>query len=157
MIMADSRSELSMDEILSSIKKIIADEDRVKPGSPRKQAATSRTPAAPQIPAEEEILELTQTAEMGDDPDNLLDSRNDGANDLLDDGKAQSLARSFSTLQTLAEPGVAPQIVRSGETSLEGLARELMRPMLKEWLDSNLPGIVESMVEREIARITKKG
>ena len=57
----------------------------------------------------------------------------------------------------VSEPGVAPQIVRSGETSLEGLTRELMKPMLKEWLDTNLPDIVEAMVAREIERITKKG
>jgi cell pole-organizing protein PopZ len=76
---------------------------------------------------------------------------------LLDDGKAKNLRHSFSALQTLSEPGVAPQIVRSGETSLEGLTRELLRPMLKDWLDTHLPPIVEAMVEREITRITKKG
>jgi uncharacterized protein len=76
---------------------------------------------------------------------------------LLDDNKARSLRHSFSALQTLSEPGVAPQIVRSGETSLEGLTRDLLRPMLKDWLDTNLPPIVEAMVEREINRITKKG
>jgi cell pole-organizing protein PopZ len=58
----------------------------------------------------------------------------------------------------LAEPGVAPQIVRSGETSLEGLTRELLRPALAEWLDKNLPPLVERMVAAEIARIVgKKG
>ena len=76
---------------------------------------------------------------------------------MLDDGKAQSLRQSFSVLQTLTEPGVAPQIVRSGETSLEGMVRDMLRPMLKDWLDSNLPNIVEAMVAREIERITKKG
>ncbi len=130
-----------MDEILSSIKRIIADEDRSKPVA----ASRKTTRAAPVQEEPEEILELTQTAE--DDDTDIL----------LDDNKAQSLRHSFSALQTLAEPGVQPQIVRSGETSLEGLVRDMMRPMLKDWLDSNLPGIVESMVEREIARITKKG
>jgi cell pole-organizing protein PopZ len=148
--MADSRSELSMDEILSSIKKIIADEDRAKP-------AVAKTPVKPavvvpeQSVADEEVLELTEAAEPAFDA--LDDTKSEV---LLDDNKARSLRHSFSTLQTLAEPGVAPQIVRSGETSLEGLTRELMRPMLKDWLDSHLPGIVEAMVEREIARITKK-
>jgi uncharacterized protein len=60
-------------------------------------------------------------------------------------------------LKTLAEPGAQPQIVRSGETSLEGLTRDLLRPMLKEWLDAKLPGLVEAMVAKEIERITKKG
>jgi len=46
--------------------------------------------------------------------------------------------------------------VRSGETSLEGLTRDLLRPMLSEWLDTNLPGMVERMVRDEIARIAGK-
>ena len=56
----------------------------------------------------------------------------------------------------MAEPRAAPQIVRSGETSLEGLARELLRPALSEWLEKNLPALVEKMVAAEIARIVGK-
>ena len=137
--MAEGRNEPSMDEILSSIKRIIADDERIRPAARRVPKAT---------PAEDDnegILELTQTA--GDEAEDVL----------LDDHKAQSLRHSFSALQTLSEPGVAPQIVRSGETSLESLTRDLLRPMLKDWLDNNLPPIVEAMVEREITRITKKG
>jgi hypothetical protein len=137
--MADGRSEPSMDEILSSIKRIIADDDRNRPATKRAAKLVSSGDD------EHEVLELTET------DDNSSDEV------LLDDEKAQSLRHSFSALQTLSEPGVAPQIVRSGETSLEGLTRELLRPMLKDWLDNNLPPIVEAMVEREITRITKKG
>jgi cell pole-organizing protein PopZ len=136
--MADNRSEPSMDEILSSIKRIIADDDRSRPATKRAKSVAREE--------EEEVLELTAADENALSEDSLLD-----------DGKAQSLRHSFSALQTLSEPGVAPQIVRSGETSLEGLTRELLRPMLKDWLDTHLPPIVEAMVEREITRITKKG
>ena len=135
--MADNRSEPSMDEILSSIKRIIADDDRSRPATKRAKSVARE---------EEEVLELTTADENA-----IAEDR------LLDDGKAQNLRHSFSALQTLSEPGVAPQIVRSGETSLEGLTRELLRPMLKDWLDTHLPPIVEAMVEREITRITKKG
>ncbi len=128
-----------MEAILSSIKKIIADEDRSRAISPRRAPRESRR----EENDDEDVLELTDAAADEED--------------LLDTGKAQSLRQSFSVLQTLSEPGVAPQIVRSGETSLEGLTRDLMRPMLKEWLDANLPDIVEAMVAREIERITKKG
>ena len=49
-------------------------------------------------------------------------------------------SENLAALALLAEPGAAkPQIVRSGETSLEGLTRELLRPVLAEWLDKNLP------------------
>jgi len=137
--MADNRSEPSMDEILSSIKRIIADDDRSRP-------ATKRAKSAAREEEQEEVLELTTAEENAISEDRLLD-----------DSKAQNLRHSFSALQTLSEPGAAPQIVRSGETSLEGLTRELLRPMLKDWLDTHLPPIVEAMVEREITRITKKG
>ena len=140
--MAEGRSEPSMDEILSSIKRIIADDDRIRP-------APRRAPKAAPVEDEDAILELTE-AEADAGPDENEDV-------LLDDNKAQSLRHSFSTLQTLSEPGAAPQIVRSGETSLESLTRDLLRPMLKDWLDTNLPPIVEAMVDREITRITKKG
>jgi cell pole-organizing protein PopZ len=135
--MAEDRSEPSMEAILSSIKKIIAEDDRV---ITRARATRAAAPRKDEIEAEEDVLELTEAAE-----------------ELLDDHKAQSLAQSFSVLKTLAEPGAAPQIVRSGETSLEGLTRELLRPMLKNWLDTNLPVLVEGMVAKEIERITKKG
>ncbi len=135
--MAEDRSEPSMEAILSSIKKIIAEDDRV---ITRARASRAAAPKKDEIEAEEDVLELTETAD-----------------ELLDDHKAQSLAQSFSVLKTLAEPGTAPQIVRSGETSLEGLTRELLRPMLKEWLDAKLPVLVEGMVAKEIERITKKG
>jgi uncharacterized protein len=158
--MADSRSELSMDEILSSIKKIIADEDRAKPAAPRKINKPAENIQAENDPlaTNKEILELTEAAQSSEKQyDDYTDDAVDAPEVLLDDSKARSLRHSFSALQTLAEPGVAPQIVRSGETSLEGMTRELLRPMLKDWLDNNLPNIVEAMVEREIARITKKG
>ena len=106
--MADNRSEPSMDEILSSIKRIIADDDRSRPATKRAKSAARE---------EEEVLELTTADENA-----ISEGR------LLDDSKAQNLRHSFSALQTLSEPGVAPQIVRSGETSLEGLTRELLRP-----------------------------
>lgn len=140
--MAEGRSEPSMDEILSSIKRIIADEDRARPGKRPVRTAAQET-------QDDDVLELTEAA--GD-----IDS-GDSEESLLDDAKAQSLRHSFSALQTLSEPGATPQIVRSGETSLEGMVRDMLRPVLKEWLDTNLPAIVEAMVEREITRITKKG
>jgi len=138
--MADGRNEPSMDEILASIKRIIADEDHNRPVT--KRAAKSAVPDVTQ----DEVLELTDADEKA------------GAGEvLLDNNKAQSLRHSFSALQTLSEPGAAPQIVRSGETSLEELTRDLLRPILKDWLDTHLPPIVEAMVEREITQITKKG
>ena len=132
-----------MEEILSSIKRIIADDEPAS-AAPTKKAPAQKKEAAK--PKDSEVLELTENDAVAENSEQLLDN-----------GKAEILARSFSTLQTLSEPGASPQVVRSGETSLESLTRELMKPMLKDWLDDNLPQIVEAMVEREISRITKKG
>ena len=66
------------------------------------------------------------------------------------------MQENLAALAMLSEPPAKPQIVRSGETSLEGLAREMLRPMLAEWLDKNLPPMVEDLVRQEIARIVKK-
>ncbi|WP_045319374.1 DUF2497 domain-containing protein, partial [Brevundimonas abyssalis] len=41
--------------------------------------------------------------------------------------------------------------------SLEDIVRELLRPMLKDWLDANLPGIVEREVRAEVERISRQG
>ena len=77
---------------------------------------------------------------------------------LTTESAARSMRDSLAALAMIAEPGAPPQIVRSGETSLEGLVRDLLRPMLAEWLDRNLPEIVERLVKAEIARIAgKKG
>ena len=75
---------------------------------------------------------------------------------LLSASSRDSMRDNLATLALLAEPGSPPQIVRSGETSLEGLVREMLRPMLAEWLDTNLPPMVEDLVRQEIARIVKK-
>jgi uncharacterized protein len=45
--------------------------------------------------------------------------------------------------------------VRTQQPSLEDLARETLRPMLKSWLDENLPGVVERMVQVEIERVIR--
>lgn len=56
------------------------------------------------------------------------------------------------SLSTLSAMLVKPQA--GGDNTLEALVRELLRPMMKQWLDTNLPGLVETMVAKEIARIT---
>ncbi|WP_374599472.1 DUF2497 domain-containing protein [Sphingosinicella sp.] len=60
-------------------------------------------------------------------------------------------SESFSALSSMRLRGDG-----TGPETLEGLVREMLQPMLKGWLDANLPEIVEQMVAREIARITRK-
>lgn len=43
----------------------------------------------------------------------------------------------------------------SGDNTIEGLVKELLKPMIKEWLDANLAAIVEEKVEAEVQRIAR--
>ena len=109
----------------------------------------------------EEVLDLAMSAEflddggLGDELEDVVEEYPAEAPLVTDEARA-SMRESLAALAMMAEPGAAPQIVRSGETSLEGLARELLRPALAEWLDKNLPPLVERMVASEIARIVGK-
>ena len=44
-----------------------------------------------------------------------------------------------------------------GEAGLQDTARTMLRPMLKQWLDDNLPGLVEKLVRDEIERVARRG
>ncbi|NCU10829.1 MAG: DUF2497 domain-containing protein [Sphingomonadaceae bacterium] len=152
--------EPSVEEILSSIKKVIARDNRVGAADVRRERE-ERGIAAPHTVRDEEdedVLDLGAIgACMSDEADDEIE---DAAPEspLLAGETISSISESLAALAVMAEPRAAPQIVRSGETSLEGLARELLRPALAEWLDKNLPPLVERMVAAEIARIVgKKG
>ena len=75
---------------------------------------------------------------------------------LTNEDAAGAMRQSLAALAMLSEPSAPPQIVRSGETSLEGLVREMLRPMMAQWLDAHLPDIVDRQVKAEIARIAGK-
>jgi uncharacterized protein len=45
----------------------------------------------------------------------------------------------------------------AGERSIEDMTRDILHGMLKQWLDENLPGIVEAIVREEIQRVARKG
>jgi hypothetical protein len=63
---------------------------------------------------------------------------------------AATSAAVDSAFNTLAQT----VLVQNGRT-LEDLVREMLRPMLKTWLDDNLPGMVERLVRAEIERVSR--
>ena len=148
-------NEPSVEEILESIKKVIARDNRDAAAHQRRQRQNDGIPPVTGESAagdDNGILELDGDAEL------LLENVADDGESLVNADARSSMRESLAALAMLAEPGVPPQIVRSGETSLEGLVREMLRPMLSDWLDKNLPAMVENLVAAEIARIAgKKG
>jgi cell pole-organizing protein PopZ len=166
--------EPSMEEILASIRRIISDdqdgyaparpaidlyaveaEDDVRdPGpqdrqdSPPEPAAEAvilgpsddQDTAAPIVPAEPEAAPLPEAS-----ADGPVLPRADLP--LLSESVGASVAGAFGRLES---HGTA-----AGPQTLEGTVKEMLRPMLKAWLDQNLPGIVERLVQAEIERVTR--
>ena len=133
--MAGAR-EPSMEDILASIKRVIAEEKEVRASAP---------PPEPEADAEDEdVLELDESMEAVSTPPVDLGPP------LLEEEAADE---SRSKLEELANVAAAapppPQI-----NPLEEMVREMLRPILKQWLDDHLPNIVDEHVKREIHRIT---
>lgn len=153
-------NEASVEEILESIKKVIARDNRSDaPLARRRRAVPLDAPETDPANADEadEVLDLSDM--LADDALEECDpseEEQDAIAPLVRDEVRGAMQENLAALSMLAEPGAKPQIVRSGETSLEGLTRDLLRPMLAEWLDKNLPAMVETMVQAEIARIVGK-
>lgn len=80
-------------------------------------------------------------------PDNTPDERG-----LMSSSAAGTTTSAFAALAAAVDSsrGLA---VGSGTRTLEDLVREMLRPMLRQWLDANLPSLVGRIVEREVAKL----
>lgn len=152
--MGDISSEPSMEEILSSIKRIIAEEGDAAVATRARRAGRGGAPAKP-VPADE-VLELSEPVQE-DQPEtptpmsmgSPTPPESARAEPILSERAAEA---TRGPLEALSRMVVKPEM--AGSDTLEGLVRALLKPMLSEWLDANLPRIVEEMVAREISRIT---
>ena len=126
-----------MEDILASIKKVIAEEKEL-----RASVDEADQPQADPITDTnvEDILEL-------DDP--ILPAQDLGP-PLLDEQVAETSRHSLEELSAIAASAPPPPLVNP----LEEMVRDMLRPILKEWLDEHLPTIVSEHVKREISRIT---
>jgi len=134
--------EPSMEDILASIKKVIAEEKEQRQSVP----SADELQDAP-LPEEEsgesedgDVLELNEP----------LAPAIDLGPPLIDDSVAGHSRQALEELQTIAATvPPAPQV-----NPLEDMVREMLKPILKQWLDEHLPGMVDEHVKREITRIT---
>jgi uncharacterized protein len=179
-----------MEEILASIRRIIADDDAGKsptkaespmPPPPTPMAPPSR-PAPPRPVAAPPPVEPVM---QQDDLDAMLagDDKSDESGDVLDLTEAMTaempepmMAEPVPMPELQSEQAPTPRPLISNSTSaavdsafntlahtvlvqnartLEDLVREMLRPLLKSWLDDNLPGMVERLVRAEIERVSR--
>lgn len=164
--MGDLSAEPSMEEILSSIKRIIAEEG--EGASPRarrpSRAAPAPSIAPPPLPDDEddEVLELSDPMPAArPEPSRSEQPRAEPARATPEPARAaeraerivsqEAAAATRGSLEALSRMLVKPEPGNDG--TLEGLVREMLRPMLRDWLDAHLPEMVEQMVAREIKRI----
>lgn len=194
--MADAaENEPSMEEILSSIRRIINEDEDEAPAAeaeaaPAEEESNSQddidsmfdeAPAAEEEPGPEaeDVLELTDmvdepdagTDPMAMDDDLMIVDREEEepevvaepepvvdfdavegevADGIMSDGAAAAAMGSFHTLAD------SIRISEEEGRTLEGVVRALLRPMLKEWLDANLPSIVDEKVQAEIDRVARR-
>jgi uncharacterized protein len=200
--------EPSMEEILASIRRIIADDDATKSPQPAGEGAKAamapspppRMPAAPppaappvesssaapEVPEEVEesgvdseppdILELTESmaapppapaprASSASAPQfRTIDGGSDiGFDDAIDriappvhvEPETHLISASTKSAVDSAFNSLAQTVLVQNARTLEDLVREMLRPMLKGWLDENLPGLVERLVRAEIERVSR--
>jgi cell pole-organizing protein PopZ len=131
--MAGAR-EPSMEDILASIKRVIAEEKEIRAAAPPPEPET----------AEEDVLELDES--MAAPPPVPIDL----GPPLMEEEVADESRHRLEELASVAAAAPPPPQINP----LEELVREMLRPILKQWLDDHLPNIVDEHVKREIHRIT---
>jgi uncharacterized protein len=114
-------------------------------------------PAAPdpllpsQAPAQREVAQPDQSARQNhqahDDPTGPIRDRTVRERGLLSPSAAAAVNAEFTALANAVSADWDPR--------LEELARRMLRPMLRAWLDRHLPGLVRRMVREEIERISR--
>jgi cell pole-organizing protein PopZ len=159
--MGDISTEPSMEEILSSIKRIIAEEgDGASTVRSRRPRNVSAEPGPAPTGAEDSVLELSEAVGAPEDAPRPRAHAPAAAEPSIREAAARvetilserAAEASRQPLETLSRMIVRPDV--PGSDTLEGMVREMLKPMLRDWLDTHLPGIVEAMVAKEIARIS---
>ena len=175
--MSDDKSQQdpSMEEILSSIRRIISEDN--EPVAPE----TKKPAEGGDSDADGEVLDLTQmvredgtTVDISEEPvesdddkarpevtdaDNPKESPPADESRLVGDNAADASVKALSELNRAAEAAepklASPAIGEQGRT-IEDMVMESLKPMLRDWLDTNLPTLVEKLVEKEIRRLVRR-
>jgi hypothetical protein len=161
----DVHKEQTVEEILAAIRKIISEEEEMlEPVSGRdhQQQPTDFDDIldlSDPLPDEEDGQEQTQSIDDLESKNSSAKEGQEEKKDTLNRGvraglmSSDTAAISAAALAALGNRDLANEMKVGGNNSLEDLVRDLLKPMLKQWLDANLPNMVETLVREEIKRI----
>lgn len=164
-----------MEDILASIRRILSEDDAAAGTAGAEPASGPASPAPPPSPEEPDVLALdssmlveeppqrTPPPPLPDEPEPLAavatpalsDPPEPAPSGLLAPAAAAAAAASVGTLVRTLSEHQSISVYRGGPT-LEDIVREEMRPILKAWLDDNLPPLVERLVKAEIERVVSR-
>jgi uncharacterized protein len=154
MAVQEAQAEPSMEEILASIRRIISEEEQ----TPEPVLELTQTESAPveddDIVFEAEEEPLPEPIPAPTPPPAPIRTASAPVPELADE-PILSMPSSNAAAGALARLAGTLRIADTEGQTVEGVVRELLKPMLKEWLDRNLPAIVESRVEAELERIAR--
>lgn len=149
LVRAQRAHEPSMEEILASIRAIIADDK--EPAAKPQIVYSSDAPLRPADPDPAPTVVWSRKAEAVENKPSeeppVADTDEDAP--LLSEEAESAVSASFQSL--------ADRMAAHGREAAEKMAREMLRPMLKDWLDANLPSLVERLVKAEIQRLARGG
>ena len=162
--MENPQAEPSMEEILASIRRIISEDDEEAPAKPEAvqpaaapKAAKSQEKPAPRarpVPVADEDTAKShlETEDVEMIKKNMTAVDDSGAESaILDSSSADAATQAFQALSQ------SVRVSNSGEgQTVEDIVVAMLRPMIKEWLDANLPAIVEEKVEEEVQRVARR-
>ena len=164
MALQDPQAEPSMEEILASIRRIISEEEQAPNAEPVLDLTQTDEPvAAAPAPVDDDIVfEAVEQAVAAETPvpepvAAVAPPRTQTIEPPVAANEGTILAAPTTSAAAGALARLAGQLRISdapGQT-VEGVVRELLKPMLKAWLDQNLPAIVEARVEAELERIAR--
>jgi cell pole-organizing protein PopZ len=100
--------------------------------------------------------------DLGGEKDEIAFDHDEFSQALMSGGSSAAAASAFAQLEQEmsvpprpSSPSAAP--ARGGSLTVEQLVMDAVRPLLKDWLDQNLPGMVEDLVKAEIERVAQTG
>lgn len=157
MALHNAQSEPSMEEILASIRRIISeDEPKLEDEAFDAPAPAAAMDAIPEEP-DDALDDLVVFDEPPPEPPmpKPAPAKPAPAPMAMEDEAILSEPARAATADAFMRLSGALRIADHPGQTLEGVVRELLKPMLKDWLDTHLAGIVEARVEAELNRISR--